>query len=62
MSPVLKESLVYPKATYSLTRARQSILDAGPDHLTSPESIRELKQRVSFKSLLKAIRDSQVFC
>lgn len=55
MSPVLKESLVYPKATNSLTRARQSILDACPDHLTSPESIREfsLKQLEKSSLLLK---------
>lgn len=55
MSPVLKENLVYPKATNSLTRARQSILDACPDHLTSPESIREfsLKQLEKSSLLLK---------
>lgn len=62
MSPVLKESLVYPKATNSLTRARQSILDACPDHLTSPESIREfsLKQLETVKSFAEKERKAKL--
>lgn len=62
MSPVLKESLVYPKATNSLTRARQSVLDTCHDHLTSPESIRQfsLKQLETVKSFAEKERKAKL--
>ncbi|XP_062593403.1 uncharacterized protein LOC134254888 [Saccostrea cucullata] len=60
MSPVLTESLVYPKATNCSTRTRLSVLDTCPDHLTSPESIRQfsLKQLETVKSFAKKEKKS----
>jgi hypothetical protein len=52
ISPVLNESLVYPKAAKSLKKTRRSILDSCPNHLTSSESTREfsLKQLETVRS------------
>lgn len=63
MSPVLVESLIYPKAPESSKPTQKALTDTIPDHLTSTESIRKfsLKQLEKVKDFAEKRKESQSF-
>ena len=63
MSPILAESLVFPKAPGNPKPTRIYMTDTIPDHLTSTESIRKfsLKQLKKENSFVEKKRKKQKF-
>ena len=62
MSPILAESLAFPKATETSKPKRVTMTDIIPDHLTSTESIRKfsLKQLDKIKSFAEREKKAKV--
>lgn len=56
-SPILEQSLVFPRATGSSKPKRKILIDSLPDNLTSPESIRQFSLRELEK--IKAFSDKE---